>query len=145
VLDLTAYLGLLATAFVAATILPAQSEALLAALVLSERYPAAALVAVASIGNVAGSCVNWLLGRAIERFRGRRWFPMSEAAIERAQNWYRRFGRWSLLFSWVPIVGDPLTLAAGIMREKLSVFILLVALAKTLRYVAVAALAAQWT
>lgn len=136
--------GLFALAFLAATVLPAQSEAALAGLLLTGAYPAALLIAVASLGNVAGSLVNWLLGRAVESLRHRRWFPVGDRALERAQGWYRRFGRWSLLLSWLPVVGDPLTVAAGVMRERLPVFLLLVGIAKTGRYLVLAAIVLGW-
>lgn len=116
-----------------------QSEAALVGLLLTDSHAVWALVATASFGNVAGSFVNWVLGRSIERFRDKRWFPVSEKALQRAQRWYRRYGRWSLLLSWMPIIGDPLTLAAGIMKEPLSVFLVLVTIAKTGRYLALTA------
>ena len=81
-----------------------------------------------------GSVINWLLGRGIERFRDRRWFPANEAALARAQGWYQRYGKWSLLLSWAPVIGDPLTVIAGVMREPLPVFLLLVTIAKVGRY-----------
>ncbi len=135
-IDLSVYAGLFAAAFLAATLLPAQSEAALA-LTVAAGYPAIAAIAVASVGNVLGSVVNWILGRFIGRFRDRPWFPVSERHLVRAERWYRRFGKWSLLLSWVPIIGDPLTVVAGVLREPLPVFLLLVALAKTGRYVVV--------
>jgi membrane protein YqaA with SNARE-associated domain len=131
------YGGLFLAAFLAATLLPMQSEAALVALLLAD-YPPWLLVAVASAGNVLGSTVNWWLGRGLLRFQGRRWFPVPPAALERAQGHYRRYGRWSLLLSWVPVIGDPLTLVAGVMREPLRVFLPLVALAKTGRYLVLA-------
>jgi membrane protein YqaA with SNARE-associated domain len=131
----TAYVGLFAAAFLAATIIPAQSESVLVALLAQRSHPAWALVAVASVGNVLGSVVNWWLGRGLERFKGRRWFPVSEAALAKAQARYSRYGRWSLLLSWVPIIGDPITVAAGVMRERIWIFVALVGAAKTLRYV----------
>lgn len=137
--------GLFVLAFVAATILPAQSEAALAALVLAGTYPPALLVAVAGIGNVLGSAVNWGLGRFVDRFRERRWFPVSAAALDRAARWYGRWGFWSLLLSWMPVIGDPLTVAAGLLREPLWRFLLVVGFAKVVRYVAVAAVALGWT
>jgi membrane protein YqaA with SNARE-associated domain len=129
--------GLFIAAFAAATLLPAQSEAVLVALLLQGHSPLR-LVAIASVGNVLGSLVNWWLGREIVRFGDRRWFPVKPAALERARRWYARWGRWTLLLSWVPIIGDPLTLAAGIMRERFVVFLALVAFAKTARYVVLA-------
>ena len=131
----SAYVGLFAAAFLAATVVPAQSEAVLVALLAQGSHPVWALITVASVGNILGSVVNWWLGRGIERFKSRRWFPVSEKSLTCAQEWYARYGRWSLLLSWVPIVGDPITVAAGVMRERLWVFASLVGIAKTLRYV----------
>jgi len=132
--DFLAYAGLFASALVAATIFPMQSEAVLIGLLVAGAQPAVALVAVASIGNVLGSLVNWWLGRQVDNFRGRSWFPASDAALDRAAGWYRRYGRWSLLLSWMPIIGDPLTVVAGILKEPLPTFLLLVAIAKVGRY-----------
>lgn len=137
------YLGLFLIAFIAATLLPAQSEAALAALIV-EGYPPWLLVAVATVGNVLGSTVNWWLGRGLTRFGDRRWFPVKPAQLQRAQAWYGRYGQWSLLLSWVPVIGDPLTLAAGVMREPLRTFLVLVTIAKLARYIVVAALALRW-
>jgi membrane protein YqaA with SNARE-associated domain len=133
-LTLSAYLSLFLSALSAATLLPLQSESVLVALLLSASYSPWGLVAIASLGNVLGSLLNWLLGRYLEHFRQRRWFPVSEARLRQAQQWYARYGRWSLLLSWLPIIGDPLTLVAGVMRERLWLFLLIVSLAKTTRY-----------
>lgn len=137
---LLSYLSLFASAFIAATILPFSSEALLFAL-LHGGGDATVLVIVATLGNTLGSVVNWLLGRFLLHFRDRRWFYFSAAQIERAQRWFQRYGVWSLLLAWVPIVGDALTLIGGVMQVRLSLFILLVGLGKGLRYVAVVVLA----
>lgn len=137
--DVASLGGLFVIAFVAATILPAQSETALVALIVAGAQSPILLVAVASLGNVLGAVVNWALGRGVERFRDRRWFPVSPAALERASGWYRRWGRWSLLLSWAPIGGDALTVAAGVLREPLWSFVLLVTIAKTARYVLLAA------
>ncbi|MCA0400295.1 MAG: DedA family protein [Proteobacteria bacterium] len=134
--DLAAYGGLFVAAFAAATILPAQSELVLAGLLLAGKYNDALLLLVASIGNVLGSLLNWALGRGVEHFRHRSWFPVSAADLDKAQAYYQRWGYWSLLASWVPLIGDPLTVAAGVMREPLVRFLLLVSLAKTGRYLA---------
>lgn len=143
--DLAAYAGLFAAAFTAATLLPAQSELVLAGLLVAGNQPSWALLAVASVGNVAGAVLNWALGRGVARFRDRRWFPVREAAMARAEGWYRRWGRWSLLLSWAPVIGDPLTVAAGVLREPFLPFLALVAAAKVGRYLVVAAAALAWT
>ncbi|HHZ10563.1 MAG TPA: DedA family protein [Rhizobiales bacterium] len=131
--------GLLAIAFVAATVLPAQSEAALVGLLIAGTHPPVQLVAVASLGNVLGAVVNWAFGRGVERFRERKWFPVGPSALERATVWYRKWGRWSLLLSWAPFGGDALTVAAGVLREPLWSFVVLVTIAKTARYVVLAA------
>ena len=138
--DLAAYLSMFSSALVAASLLPAQSEAVLVSLVLGGAQPVWALVTVASVGNVLGAVINWALGRSIERFRERRWFPVGPAALASAQTRYQRWGKWSLLLSWMPVIGDPLTLAAGFLREPLPVFLLLVTIAKTTRYLVLVAL-----
>ncbi|MDF1633987.1 YqaA family protein [Mycoplana sp. MJR14] len=140
-----AYAGLFLAAFLAATLLPAQSETALVALQLTKDYPVIALVAVASLGNVLGSVVNWLIGRGIDRFRTKRWFPVSAERLSAAQRWYGRYGKWSLLASWLPIVGDPITVAAGVLRVPLPTFLVLVSIAKVGRYAALALAASQWT
>lgn len=138
--DLFSLAGLFAIAFVAATILPAQSEAALVALLALGQQSPAMLVVVATIGNVLGSVTNWLLGRWIEHYRDRRWFPVSEQALDRATGWYQRWGRWSLLLSWAPLGGDALTVAAGVLREPFWSFLLLVTIAKAARYIVLAAI-----
>lgn len=137
---MTGYLALFATAFVAATVVPAQSEAVLVGLIVSDSYSVPALVAVASVGNTLGSVANWFLGRGVESLKDRRWFPVRPEKLVRAQSWYQRYGKWSLLGSWLPVVGDAITVVAGIMREPLPVFVLLVGLAKTVRYAILAAI-----
>ena len=138
--DLAAYFGLFSAALVAATILPAQSEAVLVLMILTERYPLAALIAVASLGNVLGSVINWILGRGIEHYRERWWFPVSPARFNQAEAWVRRYGYWSLLASWVPVIGDPITVIAGVLKVPFPTFLLLVTIAKTGRYLVLAAL-----
>ncbi|MBY3177601.1 DedA family protein [Rhizobium leguminosarum] len=134
-IDISTYLGLFFTALGAASVLPMQSEPVLVALILTGKFSLPMLLAVASVGNTLGSVLNWFLGRGIERFRDRRWFPVSEKALERSSRWYRRYGKWSLLLSWMPLFGDALTVVAGVLREPLLTFTILVFIAKTGRYV----------
>lgn len=131
---------LFASSLLAATIFPAQSEAMLAALYTTGAYPASLLVTIATVGNVIGSCINWLLGRYATQFSSRKWFPVREITMQRATRTYRRFGVWTLLFAWVPVIGDPLTLVAGFMRTPLPLFLLLVTLGKAARYIAFVAI-----
>jgi membrane protein YqaA with SNARE-associated domain len=136
--DLAAYAGLFSAAFIAATIFPMQSEAILVGLILTGDYSVPALLLTASVGNTLGAAVNWMLGRGVERFKDKRWFPVKPHQLERAQRWYGRYGKWSLLLSWLPIGGDALTVAAGVMREPLTTFLVLVFLGKSLRYLVLA-------
>jgi len=137
---LPALAGLAFSAFTSATVLPGTSEAVYLALHLAGAAPAALLLAVASVANVAGSCVNWLIGRAAARLRGTRWLPDGET-LARAERWFGKWGKWSLLLSWVPVVGDPLTVVAGVLRVPFPVFLAIVAVAKTARYAAIMCLA----
>jgi len=139
-----AYAGLFASSFLAATLLPASSEALLAALIATGTGSIGLLLAIATIGNTLGSTFNWWLGRGIERYRRRRWFPVGDRQYAAAERYFNRFGRWSLLFAWLPVVGDPLTFVAGALRTPLWRFILLVATGKLLRYLVVAQSTIWW-
>ena len=141
---LAEYGALFAASFLSATIFPFQSEAVLFGMLLAEHYAWWPLILAASLGNTLGSIANWFLGRFFSRFEDRRWFPVKREQMARAESWYHRYGRWTLLLSWVPVIGDPLTIVAGIMRESLPVFILLVAFAKTARYLAVGGLSLGW-
>lgn len=136
------YLLLFSTAFLAATILPFYSEVVLFALLAAGGDPVP-LVIVASAGNTLGAVVNWILGMYFLHFQDRRWFYFSREQIKKAQDWYQRYGFWSLLLAWLPIGGDALTLIAGIMKVRLWLFLLLVGTGKTLRYISVAILVAQ--
>jgi membrane protein YqaA with SNARE-associated domain len=139
-----AYVVLFASALIAATILPLQSEAVLVGLLVTGDYSVAILLVVATTGNVLGALINWGLGRFLLRFRERSWFPVSEAQLARAEEWYHRYGRWSLLGSWLPIIGDPLTVVAGVLREPIGPFLLLVTLAKFGRYLVLAMVTLAW-
>lgn len=136
--------GLFLAALLAATLIPAQSEAVLAGMLLAGGHPPWLLLVVATTGNVLGSVINWVIGRYLTRFSDRRWFPASEAQLERASRWYARWGHWSLLGSWIPLIGDPLTLAAGVMREPLWRFVVIVTIAKAGRYLGSAAAKLQF-
>lgn len=141
--DLLVLLGLFATCLAAGSVVPMPSEPAFVALLLTSDIAPWMVLTAATTGNVAGSAINWLIGLGAGRFEGRRWFPVSAPALERARHWYHRYGRWSLLMSWVPVIGDPLTIAAGVMREPFWSFLLIVSVAKLCRYGALAGLALQ--
>lgn len=143
-LDFGVYAGLFGLSFLAATILPAQSEIGLAALILSEDYSLSMLIIFASIGNTLGAVVNWVIGLYVNQLKDKKWFPAKPEQLDKATGWYHKYGRWSLLLSWAPFIGDPLTLAAGVLREPFWSFFILVAIAKTGRYIIVAALTLHW-
>lgn len=133
-----AYWSLFFLSMAAATLLPGGSEVALVALLADGARPAWALVAVATLGNVLGSLINWVLGRWLRGFVGRRWFPVTAAQLARAEGVFTRYGAWTLLFSWVPVIGDPLTVAAGTLGVRLRVFLPLVMLGKAARYLVLA-------
>ncbi|MDA8882240.1 DedA family protein [Alphaproteobacteria bacterium] len=130
------YLAVFLSAFVAATLLPAQSEAVLSFYILSAPQTVFALILVATVGNVLGSVVNWVVGFYATRFQKRKWFPATPSQMQRAEKFYRKYGRYSLLLSWVPFIGDPITVIAGVLREPIFSFLLLVTIAKSARYIA---------
>ena len=101
---------------------------------LEQGYSAFWVWLVATVGNSLGSAVNWVLGRYLTRFEDRRWFPFKPESLHRGQAWFQKYGVWSLLFAWMPLVGDALTFIAGVMRVRFSLFLLLTAIGKGARY-----------
>jgi membrane protein YqaA with SNARE-associated domain len=135
--ELAAHLTLLGVSFLAATIIPGSSEVVLVTMVLERPAELMTLFLAATVGNTAGSVVNWALGRWFQRFAARRWFPASQRQLEKAAHWFNRYGIWSLLLAWLPIIGDALTVIAGTLKVNIYAFIALVAVGKAARYVAV--------
>ncbi|SDE48741.1 MULTISPECIES: YqaA family protein [Kordiimonas] len=135
--DLAIYAGLFLNAFVAATLLPAYSEVTFAALLAAGKGDPGLLFLAATSGNTLGAILNWWIGRGIARFRDKRWFPVKEEQFERVSRFFVKYGRWSLLLAWAPIIGDPLTVVAGTFRVPLRWFIPLVAAGKAFRYGAI--------
>ncbi|MDA5563918.1 DedA family protein [Cobetia marina] len=134
-------LGLIALA--SATLLPGGSEAALAGLWCEGVAPWALWLA-ATLGNTLGSLINVALGRGARRLRTRRWFPVSRRALARGTLWYRRIGAWSLLLSWAPVIGDPLTVLAGVFRLPWWKSVLLILVAKGGRYALLLVIADHW-
>lgn len=131
------YPALFALSFLAATLLPLGSEWLLVMMLLKGYHPPTA-VAVASLGNLLGACTTWAVGHCGGPFLIRRVLRIDAAAQAKAERLYGRYGLWSLLFSWLPVIGDPLCLAAGILGIDLPRFTVLVLAGKLARYGAVA-------
>ncbi|MER2491181.1 YqaA family protein [Catenovulum sediminis] len=133
---IVSYITLFVSSFLAATILPFYSEVILYALI-QQGHPGWLLVILAASGNTLGAVVNFYLGWYLLKFKDKKWFYFSDKQIDKMQHWFNKYGVWSLLFAWLPVGGDALTLIAGTMKVRLPVFLLLVGLGKTLRYVAV--------
>ena len=127
------YFGLFVSAFLAATILPLSSEIVLSALLLNGLSPIA-LVAIATTGNVLGSLTNYALGYWLSLEVVKKWLKMSEEEFVRAEQRFVKYGLFSLCFAWVPIIGDPLTVIAGVLRIRLFWFVILVTAGKLMRY-----------
>ena len=131
---MTVYFFLFLFSFLAATILPLSSEISLVSLLKTNSYNSFLLISVASLGNVFGSVFNWFLGFYLFKYLNKKWFPFKQSQINQASNWFKRFGVWSLLFAWVPIIGDPVTFVAGILKINFLFFLILVTVGKISRY-----------
>ena len=130
------YLSLFLAGFIAATLFPASSEVLLYSLLNNGDDPIYLWIA-ATAGNTLGATINYFLGRYFLHFKNRQWFPVKADQLDKYQHWFQRYGVWSLLFSWLPIVGDGFTLIAGTMKVPFQLFVLLVVLGKGARYAAI--------
>lgn len=129
--------GLFLWSLLAATIIPLSSEVALVAAKVAQIAPAFELFLVATAGNVGGALINWVLGVFCLRFRQKRWFPFSDVQLQKAQAQFNRWGGYTLLFAWIPIIGDPLTFAAGALRYPLARFLIAVTVGKAARYASV--------
>ena len=140
-LILFSYFQLLLFSFLAATILPFSSEILLSTMYMTDSFQTLNLLVIASLGNISGSIVNWYLGKKINLYQRRKWFPVSSDRLKKSEYYFQKYGLWSLLLSWVPIIGDPITLFAGILNVRFQIFVILVSISKISRYVFVLYLA----
>ncbi|MDM8567805.1 YqaA family protein [Candidatus Halobeggiatoa sp. HSG11] len=139
-----AILTLFISAFLSATILPFSSEIILTSLVLSGEYNLLILWVSATVGNVIGAIINWWLGRYVIIFQEKKWFPFKQKELNKAREIFLKYGLWTLLFAWLPIIGDPLTFIAGVFRVPIGIFTMLVLLGKGLRYAVVIYLLLQF-
>jgi membrane protein YqaA with SNARE-associated domain len=129
--------ALFGISFLAATVLPIASEWLLAAVVVQGADLLAA-VGIATAGNTLGAITTWAVGMWGSSYLICKWLRISSKNRIRAEQWYARWGSWSLLMAWAPVVGDPLCLVGGLLKVPLGRFTLLVALGKATRYAVVA-------
>ena len=129
------YLKLFIISFLAATILPLSSEIVLTTMLLTNLFEKNILLIIASSGNILGSIFNWYLGKKITIFQDRKWFPVSPEQLNKSQKYFHKYGLWSLLLAWVPVIGDPLTLLAGVLKVRFSIFFILVSISKISRYI----------
>jgi len=132
-------LSLFLLSLCASTLIPLGSEWLLVTLLIGGNEPLPA-VAVASLGNSLGAITSYLIGIGGSHWLIEKLLRINSQQQQRAQNWFSRYGGWALLFSWLPIIGDPLCLVAGMLRHRFFNFITLVAVGKTARYSIVAVL-----
>ena len=122
------------SSFLAATIFPAQSELVLASLNIADNHDKFLLVAIATTGNILGALVNWFIGYYLIKFKNKKWFPIQKRKIDKYSRFYRKWGILSLLLAWMPIIGHPLTVIAGIFKTNIWLFLTLVTIGKLSRY-----------
>ena len=125
------------SSLIAATIFQAGSEIILATLSSTENYSKILLLITATTGNVLGAVINWFIGYYVIKFQDKKWFPIKKNKIKKYSNIYQKWGILSLLFSWLPIIGDPLTVISGIFRTNILLFLILVTIGKAGRYLAI--------
>ena len=131
---LALHVGLFVVATLAATILPGSSEAMLLGLAATRPASTISFFLVATIGNTLGAVINWSIGRWLSAYADAPWFPANRHRLAQVTETFRKYGTWTLLLSWMPFIGDPLTLAAGVLRVPFPIFVTLVALGKGARY-----------
>ena len=136
--EASAFIALFLSAFLAATLIPAQSELGLAYLIINTDYSMVLLITIASLGNTTGATLNWFIGRGFAASVGRSEKIKTSMRYLTMMSWYKKYGQWTLLLSWAPFIGDPITVIAGIFKVSLKTFLLIVALAKTTRYIFIA-------
>ena len=141
---LMVYLSLFTVSFLVATIIPFGSEMYFATLLATGNYNSLLLLIAATTGNILGSVFNWICGYYAAYFIQKKWFPINQNQINKATNFFLKYGKWSFLLAWVPFIGDPLTFIAGTLRYSFLPFLLLVSTGKIARYLVIY-FSALWT
>jgi len=126
------HLYLFINSFISATLFPLGSEALLL-YYLSENFNYIYLLAIASIGNTFGSILNYWFGLKGEQYLLSKKM-IKEKNIKKYKKYFDKYGAYTLLLSWMPIVGDGFTLIAGSLKYDIKRFIILVFISKFSRY-----------
>ena len=139
--EIEAFITLFISSFISSTILPGYSEITLTSFIFLNKFNIINLIFIASLGNILGSILNWYLGFHFVKFKEKKWFPINKRQLEKASLWFLNYGKWSLFLSWVPFVGDPLTVVAGVLRVPIITFLIIVSISKILRYVIVSLIA----
>ena len=116
------------------TFFPFASETYLSTLLLSNKYNPFLLLIFASTGNILGSVISWICGYFVNFFIKKSWFPVNKYLFQKAKDIFKKYGKWSLLFSWVPIIGDPIAFAAGTVKYNITFFLIFVSIGKIARY-----------
>ena len=128
------YLSLFIFCLSLGTFFPFASETYLSTLFLSEKYNNFILLIFASLGNILGSLISWIFGYFINYFMNKSWFPVNKYLLQKATSIFKKYGKWSLLLSWVPFIGDPIAFAAGTFRYNVLFFLTFVSIGKVARY-----------
>ncbi|WP_012069180.1 YqaA family protein [Marinomonas sp.] len=128
------YLFIFLVSFLSATILPLGSEGLLLYYANDATLSVFHLWIWASLGNTLGGLTNWFLGLYLVRFEHKKWFPMKASTRQKAELFFNKYGIWSLLFTWLPVVGDGIALVSGVLRTPIWYFLPLVLIGKAARY-----------
>lgn len=122
---------------ISASIIPAQAELVCFAFLASGKYTPWLLITAACAGTVIGTGINWVLGRYLTHFQDKKWFPVKPEYLHKAEVLFSRHGKITLLLAGVPLIGDPITIAAGAAKTRFSYFISLAAPAKCCRFLIV--------
>ena len=128
------YISLFIFCLTLGTFFPFASETYLITLLLSEKYNVVLLLLLASVGNILGSVISWLFGYFVNYFINKPWFPINKYLLQKANSIFDKYGKWSLLLSWVPFIGDPIAFVAGSLRYKFILFIIFISIGKFGRY-----------
>lgn len=119
---------------ISASILPGTTEVAMATAIGAFKLAPIPVIAAATAGSVAGSGVQWAIGRFLASYRDHRRFPLKAADYDKYAAWFQRYGVWALIMSWLPGVGDVLTLVGGLFRTPFWLSMVLVGLAKGARF-----------